>query len=164
MDQSEIFVKMGLHSWNTQIARAEQVFNSYTEAEFYKEVAPGKNRIIYLYGHFIAYHDALKETLGFGKRTFPELFSLFLQNADDKDAVVPSVAKLRELWKTVHSKLQEFFDELPIEEWFKKHNAMTDQDFENDPTRNKLSVLLNRANHIAYHIGQIKLVKPEERS
>ena len=44
---------MALHSWNTQIARAEKIFNSYSEAEFYEAVAPGKNRIIYLYGHLL---------------------------------------------------------------------------------------------------------------
>ncbi|HEY0175691.1 MAG TPA: DinB family protein [Pedobacter sp.] len=160
MNQSELFVKMGLHSWNSQISRAEKVFSSFSEEEYYKEVAPGKNRIIYLFGHFIAYHDLLKETLGLGKTTYPELAAVFMRNPDSKDAVMPSVEELKEYWKNVHAELAAFFEALPVEEWFTRHNAMTDEDFEADPTRNKLSVVLNRANHVAYHIGQVKLVTP----
>jgi len=160
MDQQQLFVKMGLASWNLQIARAEKIFNAYTDAEFYEPVAPGKNRIIYLYGHLAAYHDALKETLGFGKRTRYDLYTVFLQNSDNKDSEIPSLIELKEYWKTVHSELAELFVNLPADEWFKRHNAMTDEDFEKDPSRNRLSVLLNRANHVAYHIGQVNLVKP----
>lgn len=160
MDQQQLFVKMGLASWNLQIARAEKIFNAYTDAEFYEPVAPGKNRIIYLYGHLAAYHDALKETLGLGKRTRYDLYTVFLQNSDNKDATIPSLNELKEYWKTVHNELTELFVNLPAGEWFKRHNAMTDDDFEKDPSRNRLSVLLNRANHVAYHIGQVNLVKP----
>jgi hypothetical protein len=161
MDQQQIFVQMALHSWNTQIARAEKIFNSYSEAEFYIAIAPGKNRIIYLYGHLATVHDALKETLGLASRTRPELAALFLQNADDPVAEFPTYAELRQYWDNVHNELKELFTNLPVEEWFKRHNAMTDEDFEKDPSRNRLSVILNRANHIAYHIGQVILVKPK---
>jgi hypothetical protein len=162
MDQQQIFVQMALHGWNTQLARAEKVFDSYTEAEFYLPVAPGKNRIIYLYGHLATVHDALKETLGLAKRTRPELAVLFLQNADNPVAELPAYADLKEYWNNVHDELKVLFTNLPAEEWFKRHNTMTDEDFEKDPSRNRLSVLLNRANHIAYHLGQVILVKPGE--
>jgi hypothetical protein len=161
MDQQKIFVQMGLQSWNNQIARAEKVFNSYSDAELYSPVAPGKNRIIYLYGHLASYHDALKETLGLGKRTRPELAAIFQQNPDSAAVETLTVAELKAYWKLVHTELNTLFTDLPAEDWFKRHNAMTDEDFEKDPTRNRLSVLLSRANHVAYHIGQIILVKPQ---
>jgi hypothetical protein len=160
MDQQQLFVNMGLASWNLQIARAEKVFNAFTDEQFYAEVAPAKNRIIYLYGHLAAYHDALKETLGFGKASRPELFEIFLKNADNKNTEFPSLAELKNFWETVHAELNELFVNLPATEWFKRHNAMTDEDFAKDPSRNRLSVLLSRANHVAYHIGQVNLVKP----
>ena len=160
MDQQQIFVQMGLHSWNTQIARAEKVFNSYSESEFYSPVAPGKNRIIYLYGHLAAYHDLLKETLGIGKHTRPELAATFLRSPDSTEAAIPSLAELKEYWSSVHSELSELFSNTPTGDWFKRHNAMTDEDFEKDPSRNRLSVVLNRANHVAYHLGQVLLMKP----
>jgi len=160
MDQQQLFVNMGLASWNLQISRAEKIFNAFTDEQFYAEVAPGKNRIIYLYGHLAAYHDALKETLGLGKASRSELFEIFLKNADDKNAEFPSIAELKIFWQSVHAELNELFVNLPASEWFKRHNAMTDEDFEKDPSRNRLSVLLSRANHVAYHIGQVNLVKP----
>jgi hypothetical protein len=36
---------------------------------------------------------------------------------------------------------------------------MTEEDFEKEPGRNKLSVLINRTNHMAYHLGQLVLLK-----
>jgi hypothetical protein len=160
MDQQQLFVKMGLASWNLQIARAEKVFNAFTDEQFYSPVAPGKNRIIYLYGHLATYHDALKETLGLGKYDKPEFGVLFLKEADNATTVLPTLAELKNYWEKVHAELNELFVNLPAAEWFKRHNAMTDEDFTKDPSRNKLSVLLNRANHVAYHIGQVNLVKP----
>ena len=35
------------------------------------------------------------------------------------------------------------------EAWFARHESMTDADFEKDPTRNKLAVLVNRTNHLS---------------
>jgi hypothetical protein len=43
--------------------------------------------------------------------------------------------------------------------WLSRHESMTDADFEKDPARNKLSVLLNRTNHLSFHFGQLRLLK-----
>jgi hypothetical protein len=163
MDQQQLFVKMALHSWNTQVAKAEKVFNSYSDDEFTTAVAPGKNRIIYLYGHLATYHDLLKQTLGLGEFNRPEFSDIFLKNSDNAAAAIPAITELREYWKAVHEELNTLFTNLPAAEWFKKHNAMTDEDFEKDPSRNRLSVVINRANHLAYHLGQIILVKPKAK-
>jgi hypothetical protein len=160
MDQQEIFVRMGLATWNMQIARAEKVFNAFTEEDFYSKVAPGKNSVFYLYGHLASYHDALKEMLGLGKRSKPEYAVLFLQNPDGASDEYPSLEELKAYWASVHAELTALFSTLPGNEWFERHNAMTDDDFAKDPARNRLSVLLNRANHVAYHLGQVTLVKP----
>jgi len=48
--------------------------------------------------------------------------------------------------------------ELPEELWLARHNAMTDEDFEANPLRNRLSVLINRTNHFHYHLGQLRLL------
>lgn len=160
MDQQQIFVQMGLASWNLQIVRAEKLFNAFTDEDFYKQVAPGKNRVFYLYGHLAAYHDALKETLGLGKRSKPEYAALFLQNPDGASVEYPSLEELKSYWTSVHTELTSLFLALPAAGWFERHSAMTDEDFAKDPTRNRLSVLMNRANHVAYHLGQVTLAKP----
>lgn len=161
IDQQKVFVQIALNNWNLQISRAEKVFNGYSEKDFFKEVAPNKNRIIYLYGHLAIYHDLLKETLGIGSSKYSSLAPIFLQNPDNPEAKMPSVEELKALWADVHGELNALFINLPTVEWFKRHNAMTDADFEKDPTRNRLSVLINRGNHVAYHVGQAALLKPE---
>jgi hypothetical protein len=161
MDQQKLFVQIALHSWNTQITRAEKVFNDYSDSDFLKQIALGKNRIIYLYGHLAVYHDLLKETLGLGKSKYASLAPLFLQNPDNQESELPSIEELKAIWNEVHGDLKELFNNMAPEDWFKRHNAMTDADFEKDPSRNRLSVILNRANHLAYHLGQVVLVKPE---
>ncbi len=161
MEQQKVFVQIALNNWNLQISRAEKVFNSYSESEFFKEVAPGKNRVVYLYGHLAVYHDLLKETLGIGSSKYSSLMPIFLHNPDNREAEMPSVKELKALWVDVHSELNTLLTNMPTEDWFKRHNAMTDADFEKDPTRNRLSVLINRGNHVAYHVGQVALLKPE---
>ncbi|TSD63736.1 DinB family protein [Inquilinus sp. KBS0705] len=155
--REQLFVSMALQGWNTQIARAEKFFNALSDEDFNKPIAPGKNRIVYLYGHLTAYHDMLKETLGLGERTYPHLFDTFLKNADNADAEMPSISELIAYWADVHQQLNALFTNLPPADWFKKHNAMTEEDFAKDPSRNRLSVLLSRTNHVAYHYGQLIL-------
>jgi len=159
MNQQEIFVQMGLGNWKLQLGRAEKAFDAFSDDDFNKTVAPGKNRIIYLYGHLAVVHDALKEILGLGKPSRPELAGPFLHKPDDPSAQYPSVAELKAYWAAVHTELNTLFATLTPAEWFHRHNSVSDEDFAKDPTRNKLNVLLNRAGHIAYHIGQVNLVK-----
>jgi hypothetical protein len=46
---------------------------------------------------------------------------------------------------------------LPPEEWLKKHNAVSDEDFAKDPLRNRRSVLQTRTTHAGFHAGRIRL-------
>ncbi|MXV14844.1 DinB family protein [Hufsiella ginkgonis] len=160
MDQQELFVKMAVHAWNVQIGRAEKMFNAFSDDDFYREIAPGKNRIIYLYGHLIAIHDAIKDILVLGDRRHADMDDPYIKKPEDKSLTVPSLAEMKQYWAEVHAELAALFQALPAAEWFTRHKAMSDEDFVKDPSRNKLSVLMNRTSHVAYHLGQIVLVKP----
>ena len=72
---------------------------------------------------------------------------------------IPSVTELRQIWESVNERLKNEFAKMTPENWLARHESMTDADFEKDPARNKLSVLLNRTSHLAYHFGQIRLLK-----
>jgi hypothetical protein len=48
---------------------------------------------------------------------------------------------------------------MSTDSWFSRHASMTDEDFEKDPARNKLTTLLSRTNHLSYHFGQLRLLK-----
>ena len=159
MDPKTVTVKLALHAWNTQLDRVTKFINEIQDDQLMKEIAPGKNRGIYLVGHLAAIHDVLPEILGIGKRANPELQAIFVQAPDKTVDKIPSMGELRQIWTNVHDRLQKEFEKMPADSWFARHESMTDADFEKDPARNKLSVLVNRTGHAAYHFGQMRLLK-----
>ena len=52
-------VDSGLRGWKSNIDSADKLFSSLSPEQLEKEVAPGKNRLIYLWGHLTAVNDAL---------------------------------------------------------------------------------------------------------
>lgn len=50
-------------------------------------------------------------------------------------------------------------EKFSVDDWLKKHTAVSDEDFSKNPTRNRLAVFLNRTNHASFHTGQIALTK-----
>lgn len=158
MSPEQSLASTALHAWSMQIARAEKVFSGLTDAELQQAVAPGKNRLVYLWGHLIAVHDAMLPLLGIGPRLHPELDAPFLDEADDTTAPSPSAATLAGYWAEVNAALQAGFDRFSAADWTARHTAMTDADFAANPLRNRLAVLLSRTGHVAYHLGQCALV------
>jgi hypothetical protein len=150
---------MALNAWQIQADRTTKFINECSDELLLKEIAPGKNRGIYLVGHLAAIHDAIPEILGFGKKVYPELAPIFITAPDKTVDKIPTMAELRAIWTSVHDRLKNEFSKIPAESWFTRHESMTDADFEKDPARNKMSVLLNRTNHFAYHFGQLRLLK-----
>jgi hypothetical protein len=150
---------MVLGTWNTYVDRANKYLETISDEDMQTEVAPGKNRIIYLVGHLIAIHDKLFELLSIGQRSHADLDQPFIAKPDREATNIPHAATLRKYWKEVHENLSKKFNEVTTDEWFTRHNLVSPEDFEKDPTRNKLNVVINRTNHFAYHLGQMKLVK-----
>jgi hypothetical protein len=157
--EAQLFVKMALIAWEGQVKRAGTLFNTLTDEQLLLEVTPGGNRGIYLLGHLVAVNDAMLSLLGLGERLHPELDNAFITNPDKSGIIMPSIAELRQYWSEVHARLADRFQSLTPEQWFQRHTAMTDEDLQKEPHRNKLSVLLSRTSHIAYHLGQEVLVK-----
>jgi hypothetical protein len=46
-----------VNSWRLGVERADKIFSNLAEDQLLREVAPGKNRLIYLWGHLTAIHD-----------------------------------------------------------------------------------------------------------
>ena len=159
MEQQQLFIQMALHAWNMQVKRTEQLIASLTDEDILRDIAPGKNSGIYIIGHLIAIHDAMNDILGIGSRAHEELDAAFVKNPDKSGLDMPGITVLKQFWKDVHEQLAKAFHQMPPGDWFKRHQAMTDEDFAKEPARNKLSVLLNRTNHVAYHLGQLRLLK-----
>src|SRR3982074_2743678 len=57
--ENDGWVALGLKGWKTQIDRADKLFGTLSSEEVLREVAPGRNRVLYLWGHLTAIHDAM---------------------------------------------------------------------------------------------------------
>ena len=157
MTSHELPVKVAINSWRLVVERADKIFSRLTEDQLLGEVAPGKNRVIYLWGHLIAIHDAMFSILGLGPRLHPDLDAIFVDNSDKAVAEIPSAGRLKQYWDEVNGKLLSQFQSLSPDEWLLRHRAMSEEDYAKDPTRNRLAVLLSRTNHLSHHLGQVAL-------
>lgn len=146
-------------AWNLNLKRAESAFLNRSDEYLQQRVAPGKNRVAYLFGHLIAVHDAMLPLLGIGERRHPELDAVFLDAPDDHASPLRSAAELTEMWAEVHGALRDGWSRFTPDDWTQRHTAMTDADFAANPLRNRAAVLLNRASHMAFHVGQCALVQ-----
>jgi hypothetical protein len=157
MTSNKLSVQVAINSWRLVVERTNNLFSALTEDQLLKQVAPGRNRLIYLWGHLTAIHDAMFPILGLGERLCPELDRIFVSSPDKTGAQLPPVGQLRKYWGEVNGKLLSQFTSLSADEWLQRHNAVSEEDYAKDPTRNRLAVLLSRTNHMSYHLGQITL-------
>lgn len=151
-------IKMVLHSWFSTVKRTDKLFDSLSDEEMIQEVAPNRNRAIYLLGHLASVHDMMLPLLNLGESQFPELLSSFIRTPDDASNQKFTVTELRESWKVANANLAEQFEKLSDEEWLEKHTSVSEEDFAKEPHRNKLNVLISRTNHLSYHLGQLALI------
>ncbi len=157
-DQQGLFVKMALDAWNNEIKFTNALLDKLTDEQFMHEVAPTRNRGIYLLGHLTAVHDRLLPLLRFQDVMYPDLSKPFLDEADKAVADLPSVVQLREQWKAVNTTLTDHMGRLPAADWFTRHASISEEDFAKEPHRNRLNVVLSRTSHLANHRGQLVLL------
>src|SRR5713101_7565 len=108
MTTHKLSVHVSINSWRLAVERANKIFSSLTEDQLLKEVAPGKNRLIYIWGHLTAIHDAMFPILGLGPRMHSELDEIFV-TSPDKAAQLPSASELKKYWDEVNGKLLSHF-------------------------------------------------------
>ena len=159
METNQIMVKMVLDAWYSKIKEADDIFDNLTDEQLQNEVAPGRNRGIYLLGHLIATHDELMPLLGFGDRLYQHFDEIFIDNPDKTKPLSTSASELRANWKTMNSTLAEHFSKLSPDAWFERHTKVSAEDFIKQPHRNKLNAVIPRTNHLSYHTGQLVFLK-----
>ena len=159
LEQPELFIKMVITEWDKQNNNFNKFLSSVTDEQLSKEIAPGKNTGIYLVGHLIAISDAMLPLLAFGEKLFPHLENVFITNPDKSGQEMPPLAELKEQLKKVNEELSKHIRSQSTEAWLKRHMAVSDEDFSKEPHRNKLNVIINRTNHMSYHLGQLVLLR-----
>ncbi len=128
-----------------------------SDEDLQRQVAPGRNRLMYLVGHLTVTNDRMFPMLGLGDRLHPELDEAYLANPDRTlpDPLPPT--ELKKAWSEVSGKLTAAFEELAPAQWLEKHGAVSEEDFSKNPLRNRLAVLMSRTNHVSFHAGQMIL-------
>jgi len=159
MTTNQTILKMVFDRWYASIKNWDTHMNSITDEQLQKEIAPAKNRGIYLLGHLIAVHDDMLILLDMGDKLYPELHKTFIDSPDKSVTEIPSAKELRERWSKQCEVLKQKFENLKPEEWFEKHTAVSAEDFSKEPHRNKLNIILTRTTHLNYHTGQLVLLK-----
>ena len=154
-----LFVGTALKSWEQWISRAGKFFDSLTDEQMLTEIAPGKNRPVYLLGHLVAVNDAMIPQLRLGEAHYEALREPFLVQPDSATAALPPIAELRKNWKDLNLRLAGLFEKLTPAEWLERHSTVSEEDFAKEPHRNRLAILFSRNNHASYHLGQLMLAK-----
>jgi hypothetical protein len=82
MTTEKSLIDSTLRGWKFNVERAEKLFGDLSSEQLEREVAPGKNRLINLWGHLAATNDRLLPLLGIGERLHPEFDGMFISNPD----------------------------------------------------------------------------------
>jgi hypothetical protein len=157
MGNDGAYVALGLKTWKTHIERADRLFGSLSSEDVLREIAPGRNRLVYLWGHLTAIHDAMLPLLGIGERLYPEFDVAFVSNPDKSQAAIPSHEQVRQAWARVNAELSKGFEKMSWSDWAQRHTAVSEEDFAKDTSRNRFAILLSPTNHLSYHLGQAVL-------
>jgi hypothetical protein len=158
-DLLALSVDIALRNWISQNNRVNELLTSLSEEDLRKPTAPGRNSGVYLVGHLAAVNDGLLPLFGLGQKLHPELEKTFLSSPESATPEKPSIAELRKKWSEINETLTNHFKKMKPEDWFTRHNSVSEADFEKEPHRNKLNVLINRTAHQSYHIGQLVYLK-----
>jgi len=156
-------IDAGLRAWKDSVDRIESFFQPLSEEQLEQVVAPGRNRLRYLWGHIASVNDALLPLLGIGSRLHPALDAMFVANADRHSPALLLGSALEQVSGEIHGALWAAFSRWSAQDWLAKHTAVSDEDFRREPHRNRFTVMLNRTTHMAVHYGQAVLARPRTR-
>ena len=159
--EKELSTTLALNGWNSHVKRVDILLGKLSDEQLGNEVSPGRNRGIYLLGHLAAVHDMMLPLLGLGDALNTGYHTPFVSKADKEVSGLPSVTELRAYWQKVNAELATRFAALKADDWYARHTAVSEEDFKKEPHRNRLSVLLSRTTHMAYHLGQMALLAPK---
>ncbi len=157
-----LFVQMAVTLWDGMNKRVDNLIDGLTDEQLAAETAPGRNTGTYLLGHLAAVNDGLLTLMGWGERLHPELDEPFLKTPDKSGQNFPPVATLKEYWKTINAELGKHISAMQPQDWFTRHMSVSPEDFEKEPNRNRLNVLMGRTVHQSNHLGQMQFLSPRK--
>ena len=82
MSTENSLIDAALRGWKSNVERVDKLFGTLSPEQLEQQVKPGKNRLIYLWGHLAAVNDGLLPLLGIGERLHPEFDEMFITKPD----------------------------------------------------------------------------------
>lgn len=152
--QSLQMIKQMINFWLAQNKAINDFYAKHDHDVYLREVAPGRNNGVYLLAHLIATNDGILPLMGLGEKLFPELSIL----ANEPESAFPhklSLEQLKVQWERLNLELEAKFRTMSVSQWLERHTAVSEEDFQLDPSRNKLNILITRSSHQNYHRGQL---------
>ena len=98
MASDEVVIQTAMSSWDQAVNRVGTLSSSCSEEQLLVEVASGKNRILYLWGHLTAVNDAMFSVLRLGERLHPELDAVFIVQPD-RSVPLPTSTEIAKCWE-----------------------------------------------------------------
>src|SRR5712692_8928779 len=138
MTTENSLIDSALRGWKSNVERADKLFEALSPGQLEQEVAPGKNRLIYLWGHLAAVNDALLPLLRIGERLHPEFDGMFISNPDKSVELTVSAQSLKTAWQEINQKLWDGFSQFSASDWAQRHTAVSEEDSDAAPARNPL--------------------------
>src|SRR5258706_6548573 len=126
-------IDSALRDWRSTVDRAGKLFGNLSQEQLLQEVAPGKNRLIYLWGHLTAFNDALIPLLGFGPRIHPELDLMFVANPDRTVPTILLGEDVKIIWQETSQLLGTGFSKVSVAGGLPKHSRVAEEDFLREP-------------------------------
>src|ERR1700677_5313445 len=113
MTTEKSLIDSALRGWQFNVERADKLFGDLSAEKLEEEVAPGRNPLIYLWGHLATVNDRLLPLLGIGERLHPEFDAMFIANPDKSVELTVSGQSLKAAWQEINEKLWEGILKLP---------------------------------------------------
>lgn len=156
-------IKQILISRETENGQMTRFFEKYPDDLIRQPIVKGRNSPYYLLGHLTATSDALVPHLRLGDLLFPDLeqFLKLPEQLVNKD--IDRISLLN-CWQEVNDRALSILRDLNTSEWLERHALVSPEDFQKEPRRNRLNILISRLGHQRYHAGQLALFIPGNSS
>src|SRR5260370_41283700 len=154
-------IDAALRGCKTNVVRVDKLLGTLSLEHLEQQVTPGKNRLIYLWGHLAAVNDGLLPLLGIAERLYPELDAMFISKPDRSVELTETAQSLKLAWDKINQKLWEGISKFSPADWAGRHTAVSEEEVNREPNRSKFTVLLGPTAHMSYHVAQATLARPK---
>jgi hypothetical protein len=152
MASDEVLIQTAISSWE-QVTKARR----HTMFELFRGATISRSRA-WRKPHFVPMGTPHRrkrcdvQRLAAGRAATPGI-GRRLHRAPNRSVPASNLSEAANCWEDVHTELLSRFKTLSPKEWLESRGSLSPEEFERNPTRNRLAVLLGRTNHASYHFG-----------